>query len=140
MTTRIHHEGTRPGHAVLFATSVPLFLGTLLSDWAYSKAFVIQWANFASWLNAGALVIVGVALAWSIISTIFRRSTGGRGHWLYVLLVAAVFVLGFINSLVHAKDAWAMMPAGIILSVIVFLVAVVAALIGLSGRNRGVTP
>ncbi len=58
--------------------------------------------------------------------------------WLYVGLVAAVLVVGFINALVHAKDAWAAMPTALILSVIVFLLALVAAWIGLSTGKREV--
>ena len=129
----------RAGDAVLFATSVPLFLGTLLSDRAYSSTYVVQWTNFASWLNAGALVIVGAALLWSLISAMRNRVVKrDRRAWLYVGLVAAVFVLGFVNALVHAKDAWAAMPTALILSVIVFLLALVATWIGLNTGKREV--
>ncbi len=129
----------RPGHSVLFATSVPLFLGTLLSDRAYSSTYVVQWTNFASWLNVGALIIVGAALVWSLIGVMRGRAVK-RDHraWLYVGLVAAVFVVGFINALVHAKDAWAAMPTALILSVIVFLLALAAAWIGLNTGKREV--
>jgi len=34
-----------------------LLSGTL-SDYAYSNSYQIQWATFASWLNAGGLVFV----------------------------------------------------------------------------------
>jgi len=127
------HLPERAGHAVLFATSVPLFLGSLLADWAYSSTYVIQWINFASWLNAGALVIAGVALLWSLIGLVRGRAIK-RDHraWLYVALVAAVFLVGFVNALIHAKDAWAAMPAALILSVIVFLLALAAAWTGLT--------
>src|SRR3546814_9206497 len=45
-----------PVHAVVLASSLPLFFGALLSDWAYSSTYDVQWLNFAAWLNAGALV------------------------------------------------------------------------------------
>ncbi len=32
-----------PVHAVLLASSLPLFVGTLLSDWAYSVTYEVQW-------------------------------------------------------------------------------------------------
>jgi uncharacterized membrane protein len=137
MTTRLSHGVPRRGPAVLFATSLPLFLGTWLSDWAYSNTFNIQWSNFASWLNAGALVIVGLALAWSLVSALLPASSGRR-PWIFVAVVVGVFVLGFINALVHAKDAWATMPAGLILSVLVFLLACAAVWLGFSARNREV--
>jgi uncharacterized membrane protein len=50
-----------------------------------------------------------------------------------------MWVLGFVNALVHAKDAWATMPEGLYLSVITTLLALVAAWIGYSGfRGREV--
>jgi uncharacterized membrane protein len=45
-------------------------------------------------------------------------------------------VFGFVNALVHARDAWAAMPAGLILSIVVFLLAAAAAAIGLYGLSR----
>ena len=56
-----------PVHAVLLASSLPLFLGALLSDWAYSSTYQTQWLNFASWLIAGGLIFVGAALLWAAI-------------------------------------------------------------------------
>lgn len=52
---------------MLLASSFPLFLGTLLSDWAYGSTYELQWTNFASWLLAGALLFTGFALLWSFI-------------------------------------------------------------------------
>ena len=49
-------QAIHPFHAVMLAATVPLFLGALLSDWAYWRTYHIQWANFSSWLLAGALV------------------------------------------------------------------------------------
>lgn len=126
----------RTGDAVLFATSLPLFLGALFADWAYSSTYVIQWTNFASWLNAGALVIVGLAIPWSLISFLRGGARRDRHPLIYLGLVAGVFVVGFINALVHAKDAWAAMPTALFLSVTVFLLALVAAWIGLNTRRR----
>lgn len=132
MTTPLSHTLGRSGPAILFATSIPLFLGALLADWAYSSTYVIQWVNFASWLNAGALVIAGAALLWAFVRVLRNRSfQRDRRAWLCPGLMAAAFVVGFINALVHAKDAWASMPEALILSVIVFLLALAAAWIGL---------
>lgn len=116
---------------------VPLFLGALLSDWAYHSTYQVQWINFASWLVAGAMVFAGLALLWSIIDNLRKDSGLGWSKWLLVGLLAATFVLGFINALVHAKDAWATMPEGLILSIIVFLLAAASAWIGFSYRRTG---
>ena len=136
MSMRLDRLAARPGYAILFATSLPLFLGALLADWAYSSTFVVQWINFASWLNAGALVIVGAALLWSLVSLLRAGTSRDRHAQIYVGLVAGVFILGFVDALVHAKDAWAAMPAALILSAIVFLLALAATWMGLNARKR----
>lgn len=126
-----------PLHAVLLASPLPLFLGALLSDWAYSATYQIQWINFASWLIAGALILVGMALVWSFVDRLRADHPSVRSKWLLVALVAATFVLGFINALIHAKDGWATMPAGLILSIFVFILAVASAWSGFSAVRSG---
>jgi uncharacterized membrane protein len=128
-----------PLHAVLLAGIVPLFLGVLLCDWAYGSTYEIQWKNFASWLLVGALVYGGVALLWSLIDLVRADRRGGR-PLLYFLLLLTAWVLGFINALVHAKDAWASMPAALILSVIVALLAVAATVLGFTANRAGKRP
>jgi uncharacterized membrane protein len=123
-----------PFHAVMLAGTVPLFLGALLSDYAYWSTYQIEWANFASWLTAGALVFCGFALLFAVIR-VFR---GGRGSLFYMLLVLATWVLGFINALIHGKDAWAVMPTGLVLSLIVAVLAVAATWMGFSTLRAGV--
>jgi uncharacterized membrane protein len=125
-----------PLYAFLLAAAVPLFLGGLLSDLAYGATAEIQWSNFAAWLIAGAMVFTGFALLWSFIALL--RARGGRRWPLvgFVLLLAA-FAIGLIDSFVHARDAWAVMPAAPILSAIVTLIAVVAAWWGFSTLRPG---
>jgi uncharacterized membrane protein len=122
-----------PLHALFLAGTIPLFLGALLSDIAYYQTYEIQWSNFASWLIAGGLVFAGFALLCAIIGLF--RADGRRG--LYIGLLLATWIIGFINALVHAKDAWGTMPMGLILSVIVVLLACVAAAIRFSHRSTG---
>ncbi|VVP97905.1 hypothetical protein PS907_05048 [Pseudomonas fluorescens] len=139
MTTLPTDYATRPGplHAILLAGSVPLFLGALLSDVAYGQTYQIQWANFASWLIAGALVFSGFALLFALVNLLRAQRKSGRPA-VYFLLLLAAWVLGLVNAFQHAKDAYAMMPAGLVLSVIVTLLAVVATWIGLTDlRSRG---
>jgi uncharacterized membrane protein len=126
-----------PLHAILLAGTVPLFLGALLSDIAYYKSHQIQWSNFASWLIAGGLLFCGLALVFALVNLV--RAPRKAGHPLaYFLLLLSTFVLGLINAFQHAKDAWAVMPSGLVLSVIVSLLALAAAWIGLNLRSGGV--
>src|SRR3546814_1099584 len=71
---RAFERAIHPVHAVLLAGTVPLFLGTLLSDWAYWSTYEVQWINFASWLVVGALLFAGYALLWAVID--FFREIG----------------------------------------------------------------
>nr|WP_232849642.1 DUF2231 domain-containing protein [Pseudomonas capsici] len=123
-------------HAILLAGTVPLFLGALLSDIAYFKTFQIQWSNFASWLIAGGLVFCGLALLFALVNLIRAEHKAGR-PLVYFLLLLGTWVLGLINAFEHAKDAWAVMPSGLILSVIVTVLSVVSAWIGLTSLRSG---
>jgi uncharacterized membrane protein len=134
---RVRRIGIHPLHAFLLAASVPLFLGALLSDWAYSSSYEIQWTNFASWLLVGALVFAGFALLWGLIE-LLRGDRRWRGRPLITFLVLlAAWILGFVDALVHAKDAWAKMPEALLLSIIVTALAIAAAWLGFSTLRAG---
>jgi uncharacterized membrane protein len=125
-------------HAILLAGTVPLFLGVLLSDFAYSSTYEIQWKNFASWLLVGGLVFSGFTLLWAIID-ISRAAARTMRQVIYVSVLMVLWVLGFIDALVHAWDAWASMPAALNLSAIVALLAIAATWLGFFGSCRGVS-
>jgi uncharacterized membrane protein len=122
-------------HAVLAFSALPLFLGALLSDWAYAKSYEVQWTNFASWLIAGGLVLAGLALLWAAVDVLRSTAMRHRRGGLYLLLLLGSFVFGFANALIHAKDGWAAMPAGAVLSVVVLLLAAAASTIGISNMR-----
>ncbi|MBX9843346.1 MAG: hypothetical protein K2Z80_16210 [Xanthobacteraceae bacterium] len=125
-----------PLHAALLAGTVPLFLGVLLSDIAYAASYEVQWKNFSSWLIVGGLVYGGFALLCALIEML-RPDQRGRRAVLYFTLLLAAWVLGMINAFVHAKDAWATMPEGLVLSAIVVALAIAAMGIGLSAVHAG---
>jgi uncharacterized membrane protein len=114
-----------------------LFGGALLADWAYSSTHQVQWINFASWLVSGAMVFAGAALLWAVIDFFRSDRARDRSSALYLLVLIATVVLGFINALVHGKDAGATMPAGLILSALVFLLVLAAVWLGFSTLRAG---
>ncbi|HYG45670.1 MAG TPA: DUF2231 domain-containing protein [Bordetella sp.] len=118
-----------PVQGVFLAGTLPLFLGAALSDAAYARSFEIQWSNFASWLLVGALVFCGIALIFAIID-LFRPKQRARGIIPYFLVLLAVWIVGFVNALIHARDAWASMPTGLVLSIIVVVLACAAIWLG----------
>lgn len=140
MAHAIHHrysEAIHPLHAVLLAGSVPLFLGAALSDLAYARTYEIQWTNFAAWFIVGGLVFAGVALVFALadLARAHRRAAGiGR----YAVLLLAAWVTGFINALVHARDAWAAMPEGLVLSLLALVLAGAATWVGFARARTGV--
>lgn len=124
-----------PFHTLLLAGAVPLFLGALLSDLAYSSSYEIQWANFASWLIAGGLLFTGLALLCAIVGWVSANRRDNLAY-VYPLLLLVTWVIGFINALIHAKDAWASMPTGLVLSIIVAVLICATAWVGLCGCCR----
>ncbi len=126
-----------PLHAILLAFVFPLSLGALVSDLAYSSSYHIQWSNFAAWLIFGGLLLTGLTLLWAGIDWVRHRRDGTKRRLFYPLLLAPTFVLGVVNALVHAKDAYATMPDGLILSLVVTLLALAASWIGYSGFQNG---
>lgn len=139
VTTASPADRSPPGllHTLLLAGSVPLFLGALLSDIAYYNTYQIQWGNFASWLLAGAELLSGLALLFALGRLVQATRKGGQ-PLVYFVLLLVTWALGLVNAFQHAKDAWAVMPAGLVLSVIVTVLILVTASIGLKPRAGGV--
>lgn len=124
-----HPLAIHPLHAVVLAGTVPLFLGALLADLAYWSSAQIQWSNFASWLLVGGLVLGAVALLCALVGP--RRADRRRGRGIvFPLALSAAWVLGLFDALVHARDAWAIMPTALVLSTLATLLAGVATWIG----------
>jgi uncharacterized membrane protein len=97
----------------------------------------VQWANFSSWLIAGALLFGAFAVLWALIDLIRGGRARRKRAAIYFGVLLVMWVLGFINALVHAMDAFATMPEGLYLSAIVALLALVAAWLGYSRFQTG---
>lgn len=126
-----------PLHAILLGFPLPLFLGALLGDLAYAQSFHVQWANFAAWLIAGALVFGGFALLWALVGLIGSGPARRRHAALYLIVLLAMWGLGLVNAFVHGKDAYAIMPEALYLSAIVAVLALVASWLGYASARKG---
>jgi uncharacterized membrane protein len=122
---------------VLLAGTVPLFLGAALSDAEYASTYEIQWSNFASWLIVGGLVFSGIALAFAIID-LSRPTRRAPGVGVYFAVLLATWMVGFLDALMHARDAWATMPGGLGMSVITAVLACFATWFGFATPRIGV--
>jgi uncharacterized membrane protein len=72
-----------------------------------------------------------------LIVLIRERTARSQRRLIYAGVMLATFILGFIDALVHAKDAYATMPAGLWLSFLVTMLAFAASWIGFSGLRAG---
>ena len=114
-------------HGVFLAFPVALFSGGVAADMAYLRTAEMQWTNFSAWLNAFGLVFGGVVVLFALLGLIFAR---GKGWGLiYFLVVAAMWIVGFVNAFKHSQDAWSSVGTlGLILSIITALLALIAGL------------
>jgi len=119
------HWVIHPFPAAVLGGVLPLFLGALLADYAYWNTYEIQWSNFASWLLVGAMVMTTLALLGGLVGLV-----RGSRQVFYVVVLAATWIVGFVNSLQHARDAWAIMPAALMWSVIATVLALLATWLG----------
>lgn len=126
-----------PVHAILLAFPVALYPAALLTDITYINTAEVQWTNFSSWLIAGADLFAGLVLGWAVLSRFFggARHAGGRGT-IYLIVVAAMFLLGVLNAFQHARDGWhSVGTMGLVLSILCTLLALVAAVIAYGTAN-----
>ena len=122
--------------AVFLAGSLSLFLGAALCDAAYASSYEIQWNNFSSWLLVGALVFAAVALMFALRDAL-SRTRRTRARIVYAVVLGLAWLAGFLNSLVHARDAWASMPTGLIYSCISLVLAGIATWMAFRGTVAG---
>ncbi|RYE69712.1 MAG: hypothetical protein EOP17_02735 [Rhizobiaceae bacterium] len=136
-TVLTYREALHPLHAILLAFPVALFAGALVSDWAYLATAQIQWSNFSSWLNAFGLVFGGAVLAWGVVSAVLRPRSWRGGRGLHLVALAIMWAFGFLNALLHGRDAWySVTAAGMILSLITAGAALIAGWTGFRGFPR----
>jgi uncharacterized membrane protein len=132
----LYQRSLHPLRASLLGAAGAFLVSGFLSDWAYFSDNQIQWKNFADWLIIGGLVFAGFALLWALID-LFRSSLD-RGRRIIALgLLLAAFILGIVDELVHAKDAWASMPDALIISGVVAVLAVAATALDFSTTAAG---
>lgn len=106
-----------------------LLMAALFTDTMYSSNSLMQWANFSAWLITGGLVLALIAAIVLLID--FALGRAGPIRWLDFGLLAAAAILSLVNVLVHTRDAWtSVVPTGIILSLIVTILLLIAGLRG----------
>ncbi len=121
--TRLHRFSfTTAVFNVLDPIPFGLFVGAMVFDITYFNTGYPLWVKGAAWMITIGLIVaivpqlINLALVWF---SKHRVRTGGQviNFWLNVVaIVAALF-----NAFVHGRDAFAVMPAGMWLSVLTVL-------------------
>ena len=123
--------GGVPIHAMLVPFPIVCFTGAMLSDITYSNSPQVQWANFSEWLLAFGLLFGVLAAIFGLIDFLAAGRARPRIGWFHLLGNAVILVLALINNFVHARDGWAgVVPTGLTLSVITFLLMLVTGFLG----------
>jgi uncharacterized membrane protein len=125
-------------YAILLPIPILCFVGALLTDGTYQYSDGnLLWVNFSSWLLATGLLfgaIAGIVLLVSVAVDATLRSGPTWGH-LGLLFVA--WVVELMNAFVHTRDGWtAVIPTGLILSVIAVVLALASGWLWQSARYR----
>ena len=95
------------------------FVGALVFDVIYAKSANVFWAKSAAWLITLGLVcaiipqLINLAMVW------FKKDrVRTRGQVINFWLNVVGIVAALINAFVHSRDAYAIMPDGVWLSIV----------------------
>ncbi|EOC0417236.1 DUF2231 domain-containing protein [Cronobacter malonaticus] len=127
-----HTTARSPATAVaLYELLNPIPLGFFTAAWIfdilYMKSYVQMWTDAASWLIAIGLVIAIIPRLISL-GQIWpgRRHLHGPAQRLHFWLNLVAIVLAIFNAFIHSRDAYAVVPAGVILSTLVVVLMLLA--------------
>ena len=111
------------------------FVSGMIFDIIYFSTQEIFWVKAASWLNFFGLLFAIIPRLINLYQVWISRSlpqlfAERRSFWLnFVAIILAIF-----NAFIHSRDAWGVMPAGLILSLLTVLFLVIAVI------NQAVSP
>ncbi|CCJ84537.1 Membrane protein, putative [Cronobacter dublinensis 582] len=103
------------------------FVAAWIFDILYMKSAVTMWTDAASWLIAIGLVVAIIPRLISL-GQIWpgRRHLHGPAQRLHFWLNLVAIALAIINAFIHSRDAYAVVPAGVILSTLVVALLLLA--------------
>ena len=130
MRQEIHTPRSRAA-ALVFNLLDPIpygfFVGALIFDAVYANTAEVLWFKAAAWLIAIGLLFAILPRLIDLLRVWFpgarpRAAAEMAGFWLSLLAIAAAIV----NAFVHSRDAYAVMPTGLWLSVLTVLLFALA--------------
>lgn len=103
------------------------FVAALVFDIIYVYSTNVMWAKSASWLIVLGLIAAIIPrlinLAWVCTDSSYRRRTSVKTHfWLNVIAI----IFAVLNSFIHSRDAYAIVPLNVIYSAITVFCLLIA--------------
>ncbi|SAL05173.1 hypothetical protein AWB81_07049 [Caballeronia arationis] len=104
-----------------------LFVGTLIFDVTYMSTRNVFWGKGAAWLVTAGLIIAIVPRLVNLVHVwLRRRRRVSRIERIDFWLNLAGIAVAIVNAFVHSRDAYAMVPDNVILSVITVVLLSIA--------------
>jgi uncharacterized membrane protein len=138
--TNVRRVRAHPVHGILSAYPLAFFTAAFAADVAYANSAQMQWANFAVWLITGGLLMGALAAIAGIVDALLYKGAPRRRYWPHSVGVLLMMILALFNVFIHSRDGWtSVVPAGLILSAIVLVLALVTSWMGysLGARQEG---
>jgi uncharacterized membrane protein len=123
-------------HRLLVSFSAAYFTGALVTDLVYWHMPDVLWERFSIWLISAGLVVAGLATLAYVLHLAVGRQID-RPTWPGVIGYALAVALSLVNAFVHSRDGYtAVVPTGLLLSALVFVVLLATAWIDRAMANR----
>ncbi|WP_200551531.1 DUF2231 domain-containing protein [Kosakonia sp. LAM2021] len=103
------------------------FVAAWIFDILYLKTFQIMWTDAASWLIAIGLLIAILPRLLNLVQVwVTQRHSVTNAEKIYFWLWLVAIVLAIFNAFVHSRDAYAVVPLGVLLSTAVVILLLIA--------------
>jgi uncharacterized membrane protein len=104
-----------------------LFVGTLIFDLAYMGTRNVFWGKGAAWLVTAGLIIAIIPRLINLAHVWLQRSSYvSRAEKVDFWLNLAAIIAAIVNAFVHSRDAYAMVPDNVVLSLITVVLLSIA--------------
>jgi uncharacterized membrane protein len=119
------------------AFAISCFVGTFLTDLAYTKTFASMWPTFSSWLLTTGLFVAAAGVLAGIIDFLIGWKTRDlRVAWIRATGEAIALAAAILNAFIHARDGYiAIVPTGITLSAIVLIILLTTSAVTAAARS-----
>jgi uncharacterized membrane protein len=123
---------SQPVYATLVRFPAVCFTGVLVTDIFYWQTKLFMWNDFSAWLLTAGCIMAAFAGIAGLVTWIaqphVRRLPFAGAH---VICCLVALILSIVNVFVHSRDAYvAVVPQGLTLSIIVFVLMLLATWFG----------